>query len=226
MSGKPDQQSSVIDDEAYEDIHVHEVYEAIAEHFSSTRHKPWPRVARFLQGQRPGSVGVDIGCGNGKYQPVNETVVLLGCDACASLVRLARLERGAEVVTADGLALPYRTCRADFAICIAVVHHFSTRERRRAAIGEVLSCLRAGDESSRALLYVWALEQSSSRRGWDVGSDPDALVPWVARGTTYQRYYHLYAQGELDQDVVAAGGEVVESGYERDNWWVVCRRVC
>ncbi|RDA87360.1 hypothetical protein CP532_2611 [Ophiocordyceps camponoti-leonardi (nom. inval.)] len=229
------------DDEAYEDAHVHDVYEAIASHFSSTRHKPWPRVARFLQDQRTGSVGVDVGCGNGKYQPVNGSVVLLGCDACASLVRLARTERGAEVVTAHGLALPYRKGEVDFAICIAVVHHYSTRGRRREAIGEVLSCLRP-DVGSHALFYVWALEQPLSRRGWDVSSEQDALVPWVARpevkkgtgtGTememktetrTYQRYYHLYAQGELEQDVVAAGGEVVESGYERDNWWVVCRR--
>ncbi|VUC31731.1 unnamed protein product, partial [Clonostachys rosea] len=43
-------------------------------------------------------------------------------------------------------------------------------------------------------------------------------------GTTYQRYYHLYREGELEEDVLAAGGAVLEAGYERDNWWVVCSK--
>ena len=35
---------------------VHSVYEEIAGHFSDTRHKPWPRVAAFIQVlQRGGS---------------------------------------------------------------------------------------------------------------------------------------------------------------------------
>ncbi len=30
-----------------------QVYEEIAEHFSDTRHKPWPRVVEFVQAQPP-----------------------------------------------------------------------------------------------------------------------------------------------------------------------------
>jgi tRNA (uracil-5-)-methyltransferase TRM9 len=37
----------------------------------------------------------------------------------------------------------------------------------------------------------------------------------------FQRYYHLYRKGELEEDVLAAGGVVITSGYERDNWWAV-----
>lgn len=40
----------------------------------------------------------------------------------------------------------------------------------------------------------------------------------------YQRYYHLYRQGELEEDIQSAGGEVVENGYDRDNWWCIARR--
>ncbi|KAM5355656.1 hypothetical protein ACJ41O_002302 [Fusarium nematophilum] len=233
--------------ETYEATHVHAVYEAIAPHFSATRHKPWPRVARFLLDQPPGSIGLDVGCGNGKYLRVNPAVHLLGSDRSPALVRLARTELrrprdggGANVVVdprtsdvdvavADGFALPYREAAADFAICIAVVHHMSTRARRQAAVAALLDCVAPG--AGRVLVYVWALEQASSRRGWDTGCDQDRLVSWVMRkpkgeepGGTYQRYYHLYREGELEEDVVAAGGEVVESGYERDNWWVVCSR--
>ena len=145
----------------------------------------------------------------------------------------------------------------------------------------------------KALIFVWALEQKGSRRGWDEGGEQDVMVPWVMQnegkkpprgkksrkteelgekatadggkvtndvvsenGTipsnmsyhsssqnilqpeippkssdqvpvqpkTYHRYYHLYARGELETDIAAAGGAVLQSGYERDNWWAVAVR--
>jgi tRNA (uracil-5-)-methyltransferase TRM9 len=160
----------------------------------------------------------------------------------------------------------------------------------------------------KVLLYVWALEQKGSRRGWHEGNEQDVMVPWVrqrgtksvknnterkqssSRGTivtpgqtdtdlntsetrrmserletsdeplspqtlhvrgtdglrddagaqlsrrattnkdeadtqpeetTFQRYYHLYKKGELEDDIRAAGGFVIDCGYEKDNWWAV-----
>ncbi|KAK4102613.1 S-adenosyl-L-methionine-dependent methyltransferase [Parathielavia hyrcaniae] len=282
--------------EAYERTHVHGVYEAIAPHFSATRYKPWPAVAAFLRSQAGGAVGFDVGCGNGKYLGVNPDVFMVGSDRSASLVALARRRwkelqnrqatadasgtggeaSGAAVTTdamvADGLSLPFREHAADFVICVAVIHHMSTRARRQDAIRQLLRCVKigeAGQAGGQALVYVWALEQGSSRRGWDEGGEQDLLVPWVLKsqqkqqksrkgakgeGTgdanaadksgeapptpaaagaseaavapshtdpVFQRYYHLYRKGELEEDVLAAGGVVVSSGYERDNWWVV-----
>ena len=230
-------------------------------------------------------------------------------------MRIAREQRSSapESLVADALHLPHPRRRFDFAISIAVIHHFSSPQRRVAAIESILAVLKgrgagagAGGEAGRALIYVWALEQKNSRRGWDRGHAQDVFVPWVlskqysnnnnnsnttstststsasstttnkipAKSTTtnssssssnanadeekstpqvacqaprdqrapvkgsdvaqlqanteaskelvYQRYYHLYRQGELEADVGAAGGRVVESGYERDNWWAVC----
>ncbi|PNP39030.1 hypothetical protein TGAM01_v205328 [Trichoderma gamsii] len=210
--------------EAYEATHVHSVYNAIAPHFSSTRHKPWPLISSFLTAQPPGTTGLDVGCGNGKYLPVNPTLHIFGSDRSENLVRLARSERSGEVVVADALSLPYRERSVDFVICVAVIHHLSTAERRRECIAALLRCVRAG---GKVLIYAWALEQGTSRRGWDEGSEQDTLVPWVMRSkdkpdATYQRYYHLYRKGELEEDVEAAGGVVLESGYEKDNWWVIC----
>ncbi|PKS06972.1 hypothetical protein jhhlp_005568 [Lomentospora prolificans] len=227
------------DPDHYEQTHVHSVYESIASHFSQTRHKPWPFVSSFLHSLPPGSLGLDVGCGNGKYIAVNPNLTILASDRSASLCRLARENTnadpatrpnaGADVCVADSLALPFRPGCADFVICIAVVHHFSTPERRREAIAKLLECVRPG---GKVLVYVWALEQRASRRGWDEGGEQDLLVPWVMRSKkgssdtdeTYQRYYHLYRKGELEEDVAAAGGQVLDTGYEKDNWWVVCTR--
>lgn len=40
----------------------------------------------------------------------------------------------------------------------------------------------------------------------------------------FNRYYHLYRQGELEEDIRRAGGVVEKSGYERDNWWAIASR--
>jgi tRNA (uracil-5-)-methyltransferase TRM9 len=42
--------------------------------------QPWPIIERFLKGLPDGSVGCDIGCGNGKYLAVNPNVFILGSD--------------------------------------------------------------------------------------------------------------------------------------------------
>jgi tRNA (uracil-5-)-methyltransferase TRM9 len=143
---------------------------------------------------------------------------------------------------ADILSLPHPDAVFDFAISVAVVHHLSTAERRVQAVQAILQCL--APESSNppkgggtALIYVWALEQKASRRGWDKGDQQDVMVPWVLRSNrpaaaaaadtseqVFHRYYHLYQEGELERDICAAGGRVVESGYEKDNWWAIATR--
>lgn len=206
-----------------EQEHVHKVYQDIAQHFSSTRYKPWPIVENFLKSQIDGSVGLDIGCGNGKYIGVNPKITLLGSDRSSNLVEIAN-NRG-DALVADGLFLPYSDHRFDFAISIAVVHHFATEERRIEAVQSILSKLR---QEGTALIYVWALEQKNSRRGWDAGMDQDVMVPWVTKSKNEEkvnnRYYHLYKEGEIESNVDIAGGMVVDSGYERDNWWCICKR--
>ncbi|KAH6656743.1 S-adenosyl-L-methionine-dependent methyltransferase [Truncatella angustata] len=223
--------------ESYEQEHVHSVYETIAPHFSATRYKPWPVIASFLESLAPGSVGVDVGCGNGKYLAVNPKVHIIGSDRSANLVRIARDhggDRKCDVAVADGLSLPFPEGKADFAICVAVLHHMSTRQRRQDGVKALLDCVRPG--SGKILVYVWALEQANSRRGWDEGAAQDQMVPWVFKSktkpaeggdgdTTYLRYYHLYRKGELEEDVVAAGGKVIDSGYDKDNWWAISSRV-
>ncbi|KAF3085629.1 tRNA methyltransferase, has a role in tRNA modification [Orbilia oligospora] len=246
---------------AYEDQHVHQVYDKIASHFSATRYKPWPIVHEFLTTLPPGSVGIDVGCGNGKYLNINPNVFIVGSDRCENLVKIAKDQAPTQdVATADILSQPHRPSSFDFALSIAVIHHLSSPERRVEAIASILELLKPAGEG-KALLYVWALEQKNSRRGWDENSEQDVLVPWVltkqfkepskkkkmgdsteSESTSgpstentessadnedskpFLRYYHLYKQGELEDNVRSAGGNVLNSGYEKDNWWAIVER--
>jgi tRNA (uracil-5-)-methyltransferase TRM9 len=224
----------------YEEKHVHEVYEQIASHFSSTRYKPWPIVRNFLLSLSPGSVGLDVGCGNGKYLTVNHDIFIIGSDRSTKLASIAAQQQPHAAIVADNLALPHGGSKSegrfDFALSIAVIHHLSTQKRRQEAIRSILECLK---DEGKALIYVWALEQKNSRRGWDEGHEQDVMVPWVMKTgkqdldngeksepkeTTFQRYYHLYRSGELEENIRAAGGEVLQSGYEKDNWWAIAAR--
>jgi tRNA (uracil-5-)-methyltransferase TRM9 len=194
-----------------------------------------------------------------------------------ALIKIAQSHQPHSSIVADALDLPHPRASFDFVISIAVVHHLSTAARRIEAIRSMLELLhpvtsapsdddddgRRGRRPGRLLLFVWALEQKSSRRGWDVGDEQDVMVPWVlkadhrtrncsnrggndtstdndninkhtagvaaatatspqARDKTYHRFYHLYRKGELETDAVTAGGTVLDSGYERDNWWAIC----
>ncbi|KAK9478447.1 S-adenosyl-L-methionine-dependent methyltransferase [Lipomyces japonicus] len=209
-----------------EQDHVHTVYNQIAAHFSQTRYKPWPVVDRFLKSQPAGAIGIDVGCGNGKYLSVNKQVWLIGSDRSDQLVGHAvGKNRDRDVVVSDAIELAHPNARFDFAISVAVIHHFATPARRIQAIKTMLLKLRL---TGTALIYVWALEQKGSRRGWDETSDQDVMVPWVTKSSgdekVFQRYYHLYRQGELESDVQAAGGVIVETGYERDNWYAIISR--
>ncbi|KAI7825198.1 S-adenosyl-L-methionine-dependent methyltransferase [Gamsiella multidivaricata] len=234
--------------EQKEQEYVHNVYQLIAPHFSATRYKPWPVVEEFLQTMPPGYVGADVGCGNGKYIGVNPKLFMVGSDRSSNLISICG-ERGHEAMVCDGLALPYRSQFFDFAISIAVIHHFISPERRVAAIEEILRVVRIG---GRALIFVWALEQTGKR---DFDKDvQDVFVPWAMpkkaepkrnsarsrpqgakrkdRANTpttappvYNRYYHLFHKGELEDLVVQTNkATVVQSGYDRDNWWCIVER--
>ncbi len=154
-----------------------------------------------------------------------------------ALVKIAVKHEAHSALVADNLMLPHPAACFDFAISVAVIHHLSTTSRRIQAIAAILETLKRcspGTASGKALICVWALEQQQSRRGWGEHDEQDVMVPWImkeqssgpvgATQRTFHRYYHLYRAGELQQDISAAGGTTVQSGYEKDNWWAIAMR--
>ena len=99
------------------------------------------------------------GCGNGKYLGVNESLLVIGSDICSELVGIAR-SRGHEVAVTDCLRLPYSTGVCDAVICIAVIHHLASEQRRLQALTELVRIVRPGGS---ILVYVWAFEQTRKK---------------------------------------------------------------
>ncbi|KAG7385058.1 Alkylated DNA repair protein alkB 8 [Phytophthora pseudosyringae] len=161
---------------AMEQQYVHEFYETVAAHFSSTRHSPWPSVAQFVASLPSGSTIADLGCGNGKYMKCVDSSqsFVVGGDRSSRLVHICG-ERGLDAMVCDALAVPLRSNSCDAALSIAVLHHLSTLGHRLAAVKELLRVLRVG---GRGIIYAWAHEQlKGSRRRFEEGRQ-DFMVPW------------------------------------------------
>ncbi|KAJ7685061.1 S-adenosyl-L-methionine-dependent methyltransferase [Mycena polygramma] len=240
--------------EAYEETHVHQVYDHIASHFSSTRYKPWPIISAFIASLCDGWVGLDSGTGNGKYLPLPVDqpgrVWTIGLDRSRNLLQIAQTAGGTvrEVVWGDVLGHGWRHEIFDYAISIATIHHLATPERRKLAVKRLLSTV--SPTHGRVLIYVWAVRQDelSKRTIPDSGSNgtgQDVFVPWVKSGDkteVFNRYYHMFDDGELAALVGLAaeelglvvgpavgtsslkGVEIVQDGWERSNHYVELRR--
>jgi len=208
--------------------HVHKVYEIIADHFNTTRYKVWPTVDRFLNEQKRGSVGLDLGCGNGKNM-MNKwpDISFIGMDTCFRLGEIC-VERGLECLQGSMLNIPLRSGCMDFLICIAVLHHLHNRSDRIQALREIKRMLQS--RGGEALIFVWSKEESIKRtRGIKQIDDSgrNVLVPWTMESEVdkpiYYRFYHLYEKGELESDAREANLIIKESGFDKENWYVIVR---
>lgn len=87
--------------------------------------------------------------------------------------------------------------------------------------------------SGTLLVFAWALEQPPTSslhkhplKYLEDGNVQDVLVPWVnkADGVVHHRYYHLFKEGELEELAAGTDLEIVESGYDKDNWYTIFRK--
>ena len=183
-------------------------------------------------------------------------------DTCKVSSHRASLRDRPAVAVGDCMSVPLRSKSCDAAICIAVMHHLSTSERRVRCVEELVRIVRPGGTIN---IQAWAMEQeSNSRRKF---AAPDVFVPFNAQpkylesvdlsaGTdkslevsesksksvaelyseayvnadyderkglvVFQRYCHMYRKGELEEIVKSvAGAQLVESGYESGNHFVI-----
>jgi alkylated DNA repair protein alkB family protein 8 len=158
-----------------EEEHVVKVYDAIAIHWNHTRGKRkvyWNLVKEFIENLPAGSLLADIGSGDGKYFGVNPNIFTIGCDRSLQLLEVSK-ESNQETFCCDAVLLPFLSNTFDAAICIAVLHHIATIERRYSLISELL---RITKTNGIIFLQAWALEQESS--SIHTFTSQDIMVPW------------------------------------------------
>ncbi len=171
-------------------------YTPIAKHFSSTRYKVWPNVAKFIDTFDKDSYNIELGCGNGKniLYGKNNNINIEGIDNCEEFVKICK-DNDQDVTYGDILDLDhYNEKTYDNILCIAVLHHLKNHKDRDYVIQSIIKILKVGGQ---ALITVWALEQTNTKFKF---VHKDNIVKWQTKDKTYERYYYIYKKGELEDD--------------------------
>ena len=217
----------------------------------------WPRATEFLASLPSCSVIADIGCGDGKYFAASWSSghYVIGSDMSLELLRCtlngtgggkdARQKafddsgdsRRPEVFGGDILNIALRDGSVDAVICIAVLHHISTRERRIRCLQELCRIVKVGGKVD---VQAWALEQDpKSKRQF---KNQDLHVPFKAQPRhlakdaestgggvrdetsgliTFERFCHVYREGELGELAGEIEGlQILEQGWDSGNHYI------
>jgi len=213
------------DPSKYEKQNVHDPYDVICDDFDRTRGYLWKGATIFFESITQYSTVLEVGSGNGRnlygIQKRVDNPVLMACDFSEKFCKLT-LSHKIESTVADNIMLPFRSNLFDYVMSIAVVHHFSTPDRRKRAISELIRVLSPGGQ---LFIQVWAFEQpKESKRHFKT---QDELVSWHLDkrrnkdGVTkiITRYYHLFVEGELEELINSIPGiKITKSFYEMGNW--------
>lgn len=149
-------------------------------------------------------------------------------------------ERRQEVAVGDALHSSLRTGLFDYAISIATIHHFSTWERRRASVQELIRIvapverpsrvesergsakatdprLEGGFGRGRFMIFVWALEQKDEGKRQFEAEDPRLLKSKreIDDPNRVKSKDRLVSYSGLQTTTAAAMGGTAEMGREK-----------
>jgi tRNA (uracil-5-)-methyltransferase TRM9 len=192
---------------------VLDTYEHIAEEFSSSRYSVWTFVKEFLH-NKDHLYGLDVGCGNGKNMIHRKMV---GIDNNQTFVNICK-ESGKDVILADCMNIPFNEEMFDYIMCISVIHHLSTDERRKECIKNILHVLKTG---GHGLINVWSCEHQNKH----TFVDGDNYVPWKSRMKPEDiklRYYNIMNHNRFIELINSFHKfiNIVDIWNEKGNWIV------
>jgi ubiquinone/menaquinone biosynthesis C-methylase UbiE len=196
---------------------VEKTYNKIAKDFDRTRYKVWNKVAQFLDSLEPNTRVLEIGCGNGKNMLYRNDLQMSGIDISDEQVLICK-EKGLDVEKSNMTKLLFSDSEFDSIICIATYHHLDNDEERAQALKEMYRVLK---ESGIVMICVWAMEQPSNTKHRFTKSDE--LVSWKIDNETYYRYYHIYKEKELEEEIRLLCPEFTTESvfYDCGNWYIL-----
>lgn len=197
------------------DSDIKQTYDTISTHFSKTRYNIWNCVKIFLDKVEKNAIIGDIGCGNGKNMLYRKDCINMGCDLSNNLVNIC-IQKNLNVVLGNILNIPYKNNIFDYTICIAVIHHLSSINKRKQAINELIRVTKKG---GKILILVWAFEQEKSSRF--NFTKQDNYIDWKDKDKNIigKRFYHVFKQNELEELIDKS--LKYESFYEKGNRGVI-----
>lgn len=107
----------------------------------------------------------------------------------------------------DAMSLAYRPCSCDAVLCIAVLHHISSRQRRLALLQQLASVLRPG---GKGLVTVWATLQEDPAKTiqrWHRITPTGAAQQAQAQGLSEQ---HDHEQQQLLSVCLQSGDDAAD----------------
>jgi SAM-dependent methyltransferase len=194
---------------------IKEIYNEIAEDFSSTRYKMWPCVKTFLFKIDSNKLILDIGCGNGKNMTSNHK--FKGLDISEKLVDICK-KKGLDAIQGSMTDIPYEDIMFDNFIAVASYHHLDNDIDRQKTLNEMYRILV---KDGIGLIVVWSLEQDlDSRFNF---TKRDEIVSWKA---THNRYYHIYGKGDLVEEInrLEPRFTIIYEGWEKGNWIIYIQK--
>lgn len=186
-------------------------YEENSKKFSDTRFCLWDVVRDFGENFKKESLVLDAGCGNGKNMRYFKDICnIVGIDKCNSLVNICN-EKGYNVSQSEINNIPFNENIFNHIICIAVIHHLESEEKRVNAIQEMIRVLKPG---GKLLLTCWAFESDeySKKKNFKKG---DNFVKFNKEEIL--RYYYIYDK-EGFKNLCENAHNNVEITWDRGNW--------
>jgi alkylated DNA repair protein alkB family protein 8 len=186
-----------------------------------------------------------VGCGDGKYFPAiwEAGSYVIGTDISLPLLQMsvgASVESSAPenrqvshhrtqlrdrpaVAVADCIHVPLRDNSMDAAICVAVLHHLSTQDRRLRCLQELARIVKPGGLIN---VQAWAMDQEeTSRRKF---ASTDVFVPFNAQPKYLEKAIQQRAStSDKNQSIAEVFAEAYEGAeYDERKGLVVFKRYC
>lgn len=205
-------------------MNIETFYNTIADEFDKTRVRLWPCVIKFLDIFKSNSNILDIGCGNGKYMKYREDLNIKGIDISIELVKICQ-KKQLDVIHGNMTFLPFEDNKFDGLLVIASYHHLDNEIDRQKSLNEMYRVLKKG---GLCLIEVWAKEQIDNDNKNANFVNNNNLVKWksVNTGKIYYRYYNIYSNNELLNEIIKLKPEfkIINYGYEKGNYYIILEK--
>lgn len=185
-----------------------QVYNTIAEEFSSSRVFPWEELQLFIPYIKDNFKILDLGCGNGRLLKVlkesKSSIEYTGIDFSNKLIEQAKKDFPNYIFRVEDMNnLDFEENSFDMIFMIASFHHLETKKERLELLKKINKWLKPG---GYLFMTNWNLFQKKyfkflfknifKKKAWN-----DFFIPWQTyskSGEKLWRFYHSFTRKELE----------------------------